>query len=186
MATIKLILGLFLFAVIGSNGVHSRHFLNQSQSAELSAARRLIVATAAKETGVRERSGNNDGVQVEEYLKTVNLSRGNPYCAAFVSWVFAKCGYPKPRTGWSPNLFVSSRLARSALPGNVIGIYFPEKKRIAHVGLVDHRMGNWIITVEANSNVSGSREGDGVYKKMRHIKTIHSFADWITERRTLP
>lgn len=35
----------------------------------------------------------------------VKLKKGQPWCAAFVSWVFAKAGYTAPRTGWSPALF---------------------------------------------------------------------------------
>lgn len=142
-----------------------------------------IIATASHEIGVRELTEHNDGPRVEAYLATVQLKKGEPYCAAFISWVFAQCGRSKPRSGWCPDLFPDSRLARSALPADVAGIYFSEKKRIAHVGLVVHQMGSWVTLVEANTNVAGSREGDGVYKKLRNIKSIHSLADWVAERR---
>ncbi|WP_442591539.1 peptidoglycan-binding protein [Pedobacter sp. AW31-3R] len=146
---------------------------------QLEAQRTAIVQIATNELGVREKTGNNDGEKVEAYLKCVDLKKGQPWCAAYVSWVFAKAGFKAPRSGWSPSLFPSSRLARSALPGNVLGIYFPAYKRIAHVGLITGVDGEWIVSVEGNTNVTGSREGDGVYKKWRHIKTIYRMADWL-------
>lgn len=145
-----------------------------------------VVRTAVKELGLREQSGRNDGAQVERFLKVVGLLKGEPWCAAFISWVFYETGFEKPRTGWSPALFPVSRLARSALPGNVIGIYFPDKKRIAHVGLIEKEDGSWIVSIEGNTNVEGSREGDGVYRKRRHKKAIYQISDWITEGRRKP
>ncbi|MBB6498481.1 C40 family peptidase [Pedobacter cryoconitis] len=182
MATIKLLLGIICFAVTGSFGLLNRNLLILGDN-ELSEAknRNLLVQIAEKEIGVREESGNNDGLRVESYLSSVNLKRGQPWCAGFVSWVYAQAGYTRPRSGWTPDLFPSSRLARSALPGNLLGIYFPELKRMAHVGLIVKQQGDWIISIEGNTNVIGSREGDGVYKKSRHIKTIYRFSDWVKE-----
>ncbi|WP_158800624.1 peptidoglycan-binding protein [Pedobacter sp. L105] len=145
-----------------------------------------LVSVASREVGVRELTQHNDGKRVEEYLALTHLKKGNPWCASFVSFVFAQCGYSKPRSAWCPDLFPDSRLATSALPGDIMGIYFPEKKRIAHVGLVIHQLGSWVTTCEGNTDVAGSREGDGVYKKLRHIKTIHSISDWVSERRKVP
>ncbi len=39
--------------------------------------------------GVKEKTGNNDGYKVEQYLKSVGLKKGNPYCAAGQYWCFA-------------------------------------------------------------------------------------------------
>lgn len=139
-----------------------------------------VIRIAQKEIGVRERTGHNDGTRVETYLAAADLKKGAPWCAAYITWVFKQAGMDKPHTGWSPDMFPHARLARSALPGNLLGIYFPELKRIAHVGLIVSRKSDWIISVEGNTNVDGSREGDGVYAKRRHIKTIYRMADWIT------
>lgn len=144
--------------------------------------RTRLVRIAQNEIGVRERTGNNDGPRVEDYLRSVGLKKGQPWCAAFVSWVYAKAGYSKPRSGWSPDLFPSARLARSALPGNILGVYFKNLKRIAHVGLIIKQDGDLLYSVEGNTNVEGSREGDGVYRKIRHIKTIYRMADWVKEK----
>lgn len=147
-------------------------------------SRASLISYAEKEIGVREQTGNNDGPRISQYLHTVGLSHREPYCAAFVCWVYAQAGFNQPRSGWSPDLFPGSRLARSALPGDVLGIYFKAYGRIAHVGLIVRQEGDFIISIEGNTNLAGSREGEGVYLKKRHIKTIHSMADWVKERRT--
>ena len=137
-----------------------------------------IIPIAMAELWVRETTGKNDGKRVEEYLATVDLKKGDPYCAAFVSWVFQQAGYDLPRTGWSPSLFPTSRLTQAAAPGNVFGIYFPAMKRIAHCGLIISSRGDWVNTVEANTDPSGGREGGGVYQRLRHRKSIRCISDW--------
>ncbi|WP_083256943.1 CHAP domain-containing protein [Arcticibacter eurypsychrophilus] len=147
-----------------------------------------------REIGVREQSGNNDGAKVEEYLKYVGLKRGSPWCAAFVCWSLAQAGIENPRSGWSPDLFpgvkicwqrssgvqLNSLKSLASVPcqGDVFGIFFPSKNRIAHVGFVDSWGEKYVITVEGNTNEAGSREGDGVYRKRRLIISIYRVAKW--------
>lgn len=83
---------------------------------------------------------------------------------------------------WSANLFPLAKRTREPLPADVFGIYFSELKRIAHCGLVESKNGNWIATIEGNTNISGSREGDGVHRKLRHQRTIKYFANWIKQK----
>lgn len=173
MATIKIILAMLCFAFIGRSNVFNGHLLKQP-----TVERERIMAIARAEIGTREATGNNDGKRVEEYLATVKLRKGNPYCAAFVSFIFNNAGYSLPRTGWSPALFPKNRLTNDILPANLFSIYFTSLRRVAHVGFVDRQKGDWVITVEANTSYSGARNGDGVFKRIRHIKTIHSFSDW--------
>jgi hypothetical protein len=182
MATIKLFVGIVCFAFTGGNGMLSGNMLRTAPSASQTgtvAQRTRLVQLAENEIGVKEKTGKNDGPRVEEYLRTVGLMRGQPWCAALLSWIYAEAGFAKPRSGWSPDLFPSARLARSALPGNVLGIYFAEYRRIAHVGLIINQEGDWINSVEGNTNITGSREGDGVYAKKRHYRTIYRIADWV-------
>lgn len=162
MATVRILLAFIWLTVMGSSGLPERDLL----------------AIAGAEIGVREATGNNDGKRVEDYLATVGLPKGHPYCAAFISWVFKEAGYDQPRTGWSPALFPASRSVKTPVPGNVFGIYFPSFKRIAHCGFVASVKGNWIGTIEANTNLSGSRDGEGVHRRMRHARTIYRYADW--------
>ncbi len=178
--------------------------------------------------GVREKQPNS-GPEVEKYLRYVNLPKGNPWCAAFVCWVFGEAGITNPKSGWSPALFGESRViwgrgeqrtkskeqglppielepgtrnqepglppgvpygfgysrvrggGKLAAPGmgDVFGIYFPEKGRIAHVGFVDEWEEPWVVTVEGNTNVLGSREGDGVYRKRRLTRSVYKVARYV-------
>lgn len=147
-------------------------------SGSISKPYKKLIPIAQAELWVREETGNNDGKRIEEYQATVGLKKGDPYCAAFISWVFKQAGYSAPRTGWSPSLFPLAKLVKAAAPGNVFGIYFPSLKRIAHCGFVEHVKGDWISTIEGNTNVSGSREGDGVHRRLRHKKTIYRYSKW--------
>lgn len=100
--------------------------------------------------GVRERTNRNDGDEVERFLSHVGLTKGAPWCAAFVSYCFYRAGYVSaPRTGWSPSFFrenarVWEQKEKSTQPntytpkvGDLFGIWYAKFGRIAHVGFVD-------------------------------------------------
>jgi hypothetical protein len=176
MAPTRILLGIICFAVTGSSRMFNRNLLKQQ---ETHITRKKIILIASKEVGVREKTGFNDGIKVESYLKLTGLQKGHPWCAAFVSWVYAQNGLSEPRSAWSPTLFPSSRLTTKPLPGDLLGIYFPAIKRIAHVGIIERIHRDWVYSIEGNTNNLAGREGDGVYRKMRHIKSIRKFSNWI-------
>ncbi|WP_242696003.1 peptidoglycan-binding protein [Desertivirga brevis] len=148
--------------------------------------RKDLRAIYTAEIGVKEKSGKNDGVRVEEYLAYAGLKRGSPWCASFVCWALGKAGIPNPRSGYSPSLFPKSKqiwirgspFPKKLLIGDVFGLYFPEKGRIAHVGFVDRIQSNMLISVEGNTNEAGSREGDGVFRKRRLLSSIYCISRW--------
>ncbi|RYF19398.1 MAG: CHAP domain-containing protein [Flavobacteriales bacterium] len=144
--------------------------------------RQQIIAISKSQIGVREISGKNDGIEVEKYLAYTGNKKGDPWCASFVSWVFGQAGYKQPKTAWSPELFSANKTAALPKPSMIFGIYFPKLKRIAHCGLVNKVNGNWVYTIEGNTNVNGNREGDGVYQRIRHQRDIHAYADWIIKK----
>ena len=174
MASIRLLLGIICFVAVSSNRQSNSHLLNTDNQ-----QREKLLAIASQEIGVIEATGNNDGERVSAYLASVHLKKGQPWCAAFVSWVFMQGGYSLPRTAWSPDLFTARVKTKQILPANVMGIWFPKLNRIAHVGLEERQQGNWLILIEGNTNVAGSREGDGVYRKRRLVKSIATHADWL-------
>jgi hypothetical protein len=155
--------------------------------AQQSDLRNQVQKVYSSQVGIRERTGNNDGQQVEAYLKYVKLTKGNPWCAAFVCWTFSQAGVENVRSGYCPNLFPAKRIVWTRshpnkappLTGDVFGIYFPEKGRIAHVGFVDTWGEKVVITVEGNTNDAGSREGDGVYRKRRLTRQIYAVSRYI-------
>jgi len=113
---------------------------------------------------------------VERYLRYIGLGKGHAWCAAFLSWLHGQAGYKEPRSGWSPALFPASKLSKVAKPGAILGIYIPTLKRIGHVGLVTGIRQDWIQSIEGNTNPQGSRDGDGVYKRLRHRRSINKYA----------
>lgn len=177
-------MGFICLTYIGFPGHAFRPLLKEKNlKQEQTLFRAKLCDEARKHLGLREKTGKNDGQQVEQFLSIVGLKKGEPWCAAFISWLFHEMGRVKPKSGWTPDLFPNSKLTKSTFPGNLIGIYFPEKRRIAHVGLIEKVDGNWIVSIEGNTNLKGSREGDGVYRKRRPMKSIHKISDWVTEKR---
>jgi len=138
---------------------------------------------------IRELTGNNDGIQVEKYLSSANLGKGYPWCASFINWSFMECGinlnlkYP----AWVPSYFPSDKLImvrgqfqlRKPIFGDLIGIWFESKDRLAHIGFYDGENSKYYFTVEGNTNKAGSREGDGVYRKRRIKRQVHSISSWV-------
>ena len=60
----------------------------------------------------------------------------------------------------------------------VIGLYYPHLGRLGHIGIVTGFDGKNIYTIEGNTNAAGSREGQGVYRKIRPLKTVAAMADY--------
>lgn len=150
--------------------------------------RNRVEHTYLSQIGVTE-VGSNAGPQVEAYLATTGLGSGYAWCAAFVAWVLEQNNVPNPKSAWSPSWFPASNVVwqsnglkiRLPLPGDVFGIYYTNKGRIAHVGFVHRYSDKITITVEGNTNDTGSREGDGVYLKRRPTRQLHSVANYITD-----
>ena len=140
-----------------------------------------IIEIAGREIGVVEEGCQNCGARVAGYLNYVGVETPAPWCAAWVSWVFGQAGYTQPKTAWSPALFPKKRVVEivAVEKGLVMGIYFPELKRIAHCGIVESLQGDFVQTIEGNTNLAGGREGVGVFRKLRHKRSIAKYADWI-------
>lgn len=148
------------------------------------------------EVGVLEETGNNDGEQVEGYLASVGLPKGNPWCAAIVHWSYRSCGvvlepkrefamalrfHAKPmriweRGGWTPDTATVFR--RITQDGDHFALYYNNLGRIGHTGLIYGEDEKFILTVEGNTNGGGSRDGDGVYLRKRLKSSIYCISRW--------
>lgn len=167
-------------------------FIPQERAAPipLDPQRILLRSVYTAEIGVREKTGKNDGPRVAEYLRYTRLGEGYAWCASFVSWVFGEAGFDRPRTPWTPALFPSKRViwkrGRSISnhpppqAGDVFGIWFNDLGRIAHAGMIDQWDDKYVITVEGNTNGTGSNNGNGVYRKRRLTKSLYVVADWVS------
>lgn len=149
--------------------------------------RSCLTDRAESYVGVREATGNNDGEEVGYFLSTTGLGEGYAWCVAFLNAIHEECGLPTPEKGaWSPAWFPADKtiyIRRKAegvtpQPGDVGGIYFRSKRRIAHGFLIEKWGGKFVRTIEGNTNEAGSREGDGVYRKRRLRKQVYKVSRW--------
>ena len=150
--------------------------------------REALVELAITQLKVREKTGHNDGVEVERYLKSVDLRRGDAWCAAFISWLHIEKNIPNPESGYSPDWFRANVVYRRgekrmtsfiSKTGQVIGLYIESKGRIGHVGMIESENRLHYNTIEGNTNGAGSDEGDGVYRKIRKKETISVISDFV-------
>lgn len=185
---ITLLIGLALIACYAFAGQPTQRDFPDAPGYE------CVIDTYQSQIGVLELTGNNDGYEVGQYLSSTGLGEGYAWCAAFVNWSLEQCGYHGPKSpAWSPSWFTDHVIYTKGMitfgneayqrpgPGDVFGIYFLSKKRIAHVGFIDQWPNkHYTITVEGNTNEAGSREGDGVYRKYRIKSQIYKISRWVT------
>lgn len=153
---------------------------------------------ARGEVGVLEEpKDSNRGPKVEQYLASVGLGPGNPWCAGFAYWCIQKASeaqgrreVPFLRTGYTPDIWNWAKgrgafllpedvlAARKRIePGSLFLLHGPVDgvERVKHVGFVAGVAGGMAQTVEGNTNKGGGREGGGVYQLERKISSIFRF-----------
>ena len=148
-----------------------------------------VLSIARGEIGVREgwdaKNGWNNRVKYTTwYAEHPNIK--NPafltsaWCAIFVSWVAWKAGILGsviPLHAWTPSglsWFQKRGLVTKgsgARAGDVVYFYYASQGRVAHVGFVERVEGRYIYTIEGNTNTTGSRQGNGVYRLKRLINS---------------
>jgi len=137
------------------------------------------VAVADSQVGVRERGGANKGPEVQEYQRVAGLgeSGGFAWCACFVYWCLIKAGAnPKmlPIRGevaavrnWVAWAWMGKKTVQTPERGDLF--FWLDKRQRGHIGFVISKpIAGVFRTIEGNTDgESGSREGDGVYKRTR-------------------
>lgn len=147
-----------------------------------------VIATAAKEVGVREIGNTNTGKRVEEYQAATPLGgTGWPWCAAFDSWVLLTalgeglCDKVWKRSADCDEIRLWARRAGilSSTPTlGAAGLVMASKNDATHIFLTTKILANGINTVEGNTNDGGSRNGNGVYARTRKLTGSYLFVDW--------
>ncbi|MGH8015753.1 MAG: CHAP domain-containing protein [Candidatus Zixiibacteriota bacterium] len=121
----------------------------------------LAVAIEELNLGAREIGGKNSGPWVIKYLNGL-APEGSPWCAAFVSFCFAKSGLTMPfeYSVSARQLFNQFKLKKwtqakseifTAEPGDIVVWWrgSPENWQ-GHIGLVHHCEHKWLHTIEGN------------------------------------
>lgn len=144
-----------------------------------------LVAILKAEEGVREIPANsNRGKRVQEYQAATWLSGTSwPWCAAFICWGIRELEktqqlpFKRPQTAgawdfenWAKSQGVKRFKPRGKIKAGDIVVF-----TFSHIGLAieDEKNGS-VKTVEGNTDLSGSREGGGVYIKSRPVSSIRS------------
>ena len=159
------------------------------QAVEDSPLAHEAIRIARGEIGVMEDPpGSNNGVRVREYLHSVGLDYPQPWCAAFVYWCMEQAAArqnrlnPLVKTGGCLNHFRLSRgeklPAQKAIenplliqPGSIFILDRGAGK--GHTGLVTGVFDDFLTTIEGNTNMANSAEGQGVCQLNRKIYTVN-------------
>ena len=144
-----------------------------------------LVAILKAEVGVREVPANsNRGDRVEQYQAATWLTgSGWPWCAAFICWGIRELEkvqplpFKRPQTAgawdfenWAKSQGVKRFKPRQKIKAGDIVVF-----TFSHIGLaIEDEKGGVVRTVEGNTDLSGSREGGGVYIKSRPVSSIRS------------
>ena len=148
-----------------------------------------LVAEARRYLGVMEAPKNsNRGRDIDYWIHEVGLEPAGayPWCAAFVSQVGRQAEghrWPCPRTAGVAILAAWAATKANVLQttpavGDLFLLWSPTLKRFAHVGIVTLVNGGQYETIEGNTNVSGGREGFGVFARMRSTDGASRFIRW--------
>ena len=114
-------------------------------------------------------------------------SRCNQGCAAVLSYGLQANGHEIPlQPCYTPSFFPKDKTVwnkgddSKLIAGDIFGLYFNSLGRIAHVGTVLEDFGDgWVLTIEGNTNSAGSREGNGMFTRLRHKSQIYVVSEWI-------
>lgn len=148
--------------------------------------RAKCITIAKGELQVRENIAANDALRIREYKKAIGSKFNYPvaWCGIFVSWVYNQVGLQKSLPygpEWVPSWSANKKQViytrgnadnQQPCPGDAVTFFYPRQGREGHIGLIKEwpSQGKYFYTIEGNTNSAGSREGDGVYVKMR-LKT---------------
>ncbi len=163
----------------------------------------FLIAAAASLVGVREEGGNNRGRMIELFLNGVKQPPGQPWCAAFVhhvgywshfDYASETSTWPLPSTASCYMLGVYAKqrgvLREAPEDGDVFLLWNATLARFARTGVVARvrsdgetpRGDPWFDcdTIEGNTDAGGSREGDGVMRRVRRFypKVGDRFIRW--------
>lgn len=145
------------------------------------------VDTALKYKNVKEKTGHNDGPEVEMFLKSVNGHKGDSWCSAFVSYCMTVTHVKNPsfRTALAQGYITKQSIkANDVLIGKVkikrgdLVIYKRGQTIFGHIGI---STGDWSNrcgpTIEGNTsgNAGSQYDGEGVYEKVRYIQPASAF-----------
>jgi hypothetical protein len=150
----------------------------------MTALQELALRYATSQIGVSEQPAfTNSGLQVDQYLRAVNLNPGNYWCMAFAYWSFNQAaiqqGVKNPlyktasTSEFLKQAYIDKRVFSIPEPGDIFIVRYSADT--GHAGIVTDVNGSTFKTIEGNTNGGPGieRNGGGVYQKTHTL--IDSF-----------
>ena len=154
----------------------------------------VFLASARALRFVREEPRNsNAGQAVEAFLAVCGLGKGAPWCMAFVHFIGRSCFgalWPLTVSASCQTTFEDAQtkgcvIATSELrAGDLLFVWHPSLNRYGHVAIVaGTRVTAGVPTIEGNTNDGGSRDGWGVFSRVRATTPHDAGVRWTTALR---
>lgn len=129
------------------------------------------IHAAKSQVGYHEGKTGTHWNNIQKYAPAIGFTNGLAWCDTFVNWVFVIAGIRIPSGAKSAGCAVSVNAYKkngrfTQYPGIGFQVFYGSGGG-AHTGIVCDYDATYIYTVEGNTNVNGSAEGDGVYDKKR-------------------
>lgn len=111
---------------------------------------------------------------------------GYPWCAASMAEIHNYAEIPAPHSARVVDWFKQNLVWKTewgeypgfSTPGMVGALYYRRLGRYGHIFLIIGEDKNNFYTLEGNTNIAGSREGDGFYRKIRSKSSVAALADY--------
>lgn len=152
----------------------------------IESSHKVFIDTLVSYLGTKEDKGNNRSVDIDRFMGETCGLIGQAWCGGYLSYGLKVNGHQTPELPcWSPSFFDKNVTwnrgdQRKLKKGEIFGLYFRSKGRVAHVGAVVEDFGDgWVLTIEGNTDDAGGRDGNGVYKRLRHKSQLYIVSDWI-------
>lgn len=133
-----------------------------------------VLQLANSQVGYHEGRSNGHWNNLQKYsdqVKGLEWSDGQPYCCTFTSWCFTQAGVAVPAGAITASCAAATAAYKKAHRFTEYPIVGGQVLYGAgggsHTGIVTKYDDTYVWAVEANTNTSGSAEGDGVYVKKR-------------------
>jgi hypothetical protein len=150
--------------------------------------RQRVVRVAVAEVGVKEHpADSNRGKRVDEYTATTGTP-GQPWCAAFVTWVWLQCGVRLEgyNTAYCPSWVQTARAGRcglsvvsrsEAMPGDMALYDWGKDDTSDHIGILTTRVdADWAFKAcEGNTAVGNDSNGGAVMIRDRNASSVLVF-----------
>jgi len=140
---------------------------------ELMTTRETIVWAAKQQIGYKE-----TGTNLTKYGKAFGLD-GKAWCGMFVSWIYAKCGVPLPKIGFSKPGFASCQKAARHFaeagmltvdpqPADIVFYDWDQNGWFDHTGIFVRKVdANNFEAIEGNTSVGNNSNGGQVMLRKR-------------------